>query len=259
MKRLSQCSLFISLLVLAVILMPLAVRGQDATTCAADTVVQPGDTLSVIASRYYGNTGSYTRIVTATNTRANNDASYATITNVNLISVGWKLCVPGPLIVDASSSGRSVVQISPTPTATSTPISAPTPPAISLDSAEMHPLQIEYMQRQAYFGSNFVLEQVLAPGENYNRYVASYQSEGNKIFALLTLPQGAKPESGWPVVVFNHGYIPPEIYRTTERYIAYTNAFSRAGYIVLKPDYLSWARFFPRRGHRRNSLVRLYN
>jgi dipeptidyl aminopeptidase/acylaminoacyl peptidase len=39
------------------------------------------------------------------------------------------------------------------------------------------------------------------------------------------------------VIVFNHGYIPPTEYRTTERYIAYTDAFSRNGYIVFKPDY----------------------
>jgi len=53
----------------------------------------------------------------------------------------------------------------------------------------------------------------------------------------LTVPKGEKPEDGWPVVIFNHGYIPPEEYRTTEKYIAYTDAFSRNGYIVFKPDY----------------------
>ncbi len=39
------------------------------------------------------------------------------------------------------------------------------------------------------------------------------------------------------MIIFNHGYIPPAEYRTTERYIAYTDAFSRNGYIVLKSDY----------------------
>ncbi len=58
-----------------------------------------------------------------------------------------------------------------------------------------------------------------------------------KIYALLTIPSGEKPENGWPVVIFNHGYIPPSEYRTEERYIAYTDAFSRNGYIVFKSDY----------------------
>jgi dipeptidyl aminopeptidase/acylaminoacyl peptidase len=39
------------------------------------------------------------------------------------------------------------------------------------------------------------------------------------------------------VIVFNHGYIPPQQYRTTERYVAYVDAFARSGYIVLRPDY----------------------
>lgn len=82
-----------------------------------------------------------------------------------------------------------------------------------------------------------MIEEELPPGSNYSRYLTSYQSEGLKIYALLTVPIGEKPSSGWPVVVFNHGYIPPSEYRTTERYIAYTDAFSRNGYILFRPDY----------------------
>jgi uncharacterized protein len=99
------------------------------------------------------------------------------------------------------------------------------------------PLSVLYMRSQTYPGSNIVIEQTLVDGSNYHRYIASYKSEGLKIYALLTIPFADKPKNGWPVIVFNHGYIPPEVYRTTERYIAYTDAFSRNGYIVLKPDY----------------------
>ncbi len=100
-----------------------------------------------------------------------------------------------------------------------------------------HPLEISYMREQEYPGSEITIEQTLEPGSNYDRYLTSYQSEGLKIYALLTVPQGEKPEGGWPVIIFNHGYIPPAQYRTTERYIAYTDAFSRNGYILLRPDY----------------------
>jgi dipeptidyl aminopeptidase/acylaminoacyl peptidase len=96
---------------------------------------------------------------------------------------------------------------------------------------------IELMRRQTYPGSELTIEEKLDPGSNYNRYIASYQSEGLKIYALLTVPQGEKPESGWPIVVFNHGYIPPDQYRTTERYVAYVDGFARNGYIVFRPDY----------------------
>ncbi len=102
---------------------------------------------------------------------------------------------------------------------------------------EPNPLSIEYMRSQEYPGSDIVIEQTLQPGSNYNRYIASYKSDGLKIYALLTVPQREKPKTGWPVIIFNHGYIPPEQYRTTEKYIAYTDAFSRNGYIVFKSDY----------------------
>jgi hypothetical protein len=79
-----------------------------------------------------------------------------------------------------------------------------------------NPLTIESMRQRQYPGSQIVIEQTLAPGSNYNQYIASYQSEGLKIYALLTVPMGEKPATGWPVIVFNHGYIPPQVYRTTE-------------------------------------------
>ena len=100
-----------------------------------------------------------------------------------------------------------------------------------------HPLSIESLKQGDYPGSDIQIEQTLSPGSNYKRYIASYKSEGLKIYALLTVPSGAKPNEGWPVIIFNHGYIPPSQYRTTERYIAYTNAFSKNGYIVFRPDY----------------------
>jgi dipeptidyl aminopeptidase/acylaminoacyl peptidase len=96
---------------------------------------------------------------------------------------------------------------------------------------------IDVMRRQIHPGSDIVIEETLGPGSNYDRYVVSYLSEGLKIYALLTVPRGERPSSGWPVIVFNHGYIPPAQYRTTERYGSYVDGFARNGYIVLKPDY----------------------
>ena len=89
----------------------------------------------------------------------------------------------------------------------------------------------------SYPGSDLVTELELDPGGNYSRAIVSYQSEGLKIYALLTVPFGEPPAGGWPVIVFNHGYIPPDQYRTTERYIAYVDWLARSGYMILRPDY----------------------
>src|SRR3989344_1371738 len=116
---------------------------------------------------------------------------------------------------------------------------------------DFDPLAIESLRQGEYPGSEITIEQTLDPGSNYSRYIASYKSEGLKIYALLTIPNPsanstsslqassgqAKPDRGWPVIIFNHGYIPPAEYRTTERYIAYTDGFSRNGYIVFRSDY----------------------
>lgn len=100
-----------------------------------------------------------------------------------------------------------------------------------------NPLSIQAMRNKKYPGSGIKIEQTLSPGSNYNQYIISYNSENLKIYALLTVPIGEKPKTGWPVIIFNHGYIPPEQYKTTERYVSYVDAFARDGFIVLKPDY----------------------
>jgi fermentation-respiration switch protein FrsA (DUF1100 family) len=169
--------------------------------------------------------------------------------------VVWGLLILGMLLMTACGSSQdtpspTAVPTTPTmtrtstptatPTSTPTPTQTPTPthtPTPTPTPTPTHPLMIEVMRQQTYPGSEIVIAETLAPGSNYDRYIASYQSEGLKIYALLTVPQGEKPESGWPIVVFNHGYIPPEQYRTTERYVAYVDGFARNGYIVFRPDY----------------------
>lgn len=133
-----------------------------------------------------------------------------------------------------------------TPTATNTPTATATPTATStatatatptLTPAPTHPMMIEVMRQQSYPGSELTFVETLEDGVNYDRYIVSYESEGNTIFAMLTIPWGSRPDTGWPVIVFNHGYIPPDEYRTTERYVNYVHGFASQGYMVLKSDY----------------------
>jgi len=136
-----------------------------------------------------------------------------------------------PTRVPASLPSATIIAPPTALSATRTP-APPTPTPTPLS-----PLSIEGMRQQDYPGSEIVIEETLAPGSNYDRYIASYRSEGLKIFALLTVPRGERPESGWPVIVFNHGYIRPDRYRTTERYVAYVDGFARNGYVVFRSDY----------------------
>ncbi len=143
-----------------------------------------------------------------------------------LISACAGLQLPGPVIQRAT--GTQTALPSATLTASVTPTATPIP---------LNPLTIEYLREHEFPASDLVIEETLEVGPNYFRYIASYHSEGLKLYGLLTLPFGEKPATGWPVIVFNHGYIEPSVYRSTERYIAYVDGFARSGYIVFRPDY----------------------
>jgi dipeptidyl aminopeptidase/acylaminoacyl peptidase len=134
-----------------------------------------------------------------------------------------------PLEIPSSTSAPALPTSSPTETLTATAIPTSTPVP--------HPLEINAMRAQQFPGSDIVIESVLDPGVNYNRYYVSYLSEGLKIYALMTVPMGERPTTGWPVIIFNHGFIPPDVYRTTERYVAYVDLIARSGYIVFRSDY----------------------
>lgn len=123
----------------------------------------------------------------------------------------------------------------PTQTATASP--TPVPSSTPSPTPTLHPMHILAMRQTPYPGSEITIEEPLERGANYNRYYASYLSEGLKIYGLLTVPDGEMPAGGWPAIVFNHGYIPPDVYRTTERYIAYVDQIARRGYIVFRIDY----------------------
>jgi dipeptidyl aminopeptidase/acylaminoacyl peptidase len=100
-----------------------------------------------------------------------------------------------------------------------------------------HPLSVAALRATSTPGSDLTVVRELPATATYTQSVVTYESEGNTIQALLTVPRGEQPESGWPVVIFNHGYIPPDQYSTTQRYEAYVNGFASKGYVVLKSDY----------------------
>lgn len=104
----------------------------------------------------------------------------------------------------------------------------------------LNPLAIVAMRQRTYPGSEITIEKELPSGTNYKQYLTSYISDGLKIYALLSIPTGIKPKNGWPVILFNHGYIAPETYQTFPtlgQYASYYPVFANAGYIVFKPDY----------------------
>ncbi|MFN8469269.1 MAG: alpha/beta fold hydrolase [Caldilineaceae bacterium] len=232
----TRISLALCAALLLLSLLPGAALAQTGAACARDVTVTAGDTLTGLANTYLDDPLAYNRIIAATNAAAAADDSFATINDEGRIVIGWKLCIPGAAAAarvsaaegggPASSSGTGV-----------TMNAAGTVAPSDVFTFDGEKLTIDYLRKQKYPGSDIVVEQTLDPGVNYDRYVVSYRSEGLKQYALLTVPQGQRPSTGWPAIIFNHGYIPPEVYRTTERYVAYVDGFARNGYVVFRPDY----------------------
>ncbi len=90
----------------------------------------------------------------------------------------------------------AMAQVPPTPT-TLIIIPRETTPTLPATPEGLHPLTLEAMRARSYPGSDLLVESILDPGSNYDRYVASYRSEGYKINGLLTIPRGDRPATGW--------------------------------------------------------------
>jgi len=99
MKILKPLLVITALFLLAVMLQPLVLAapvGQEAVACEQEVIVQGDDWLSKIAEKVYGDVFAYPAIAEATNVKNAEHNSFARIENVDVIEIGWKLCVPSP-------------------------------------------------------------------------------------------------------------------------------------------------------------------
>lgn len=96
-------------------------------------------------------------------------------------------------------------------------------------------LTIPYLRSREYKSNLFELSKYQDKA-TYTSYLTSYNSDGLKVNALLTIPKGQVPEGGHPAIVFVHGYIAPSIYQTTSKYQDYVDYLAKNGFVVFKID-----------------------
>lgn len=143
-----------------------------------------------------------------------------------------------PAIPSPTTAGQptlkppAVSQRSNTPTQTASP--EPTATATPFEIGKE--ITIDYLRNLEISGSDITFEEELPATFYYEQHLVSYISEGNKIYGLLLIPIMSVPEGGFKAIVFNHGYIPPSVYQTTERYTAYVDYLARSGFVVFKID-----------------------
>ncbi len=115
--------------------------------------------------------------------------------------------------------------------------SLPSSSAEASDEVSSSPMYIESLRTRDYPVSEIVIEETLEPGSNYQRFIASYMSDGYKIYGLLTIPDDHRTGEGFPTIVFLHGFIRPETYVTTADYVATQDGLARSGLTTFKPDF----------------------
>lgn len=110
---------FLWLLILLTASVSWAAPLPQTTVCEQEIIVQADDWLSKIAEKVYGDVFAYPAIAETTNAKQTEDDSFALIENVDLIEIGWKLCVPSA----ASAQAILDAQLQ-TPDVTTTPSEA---------------------------------------------------------------------------------------------------------------------------------------
>lgn len=110
-----------------------------------------------------------------------------------------------------------------------------TPTESQVATVPFYEMTIPSLRAREYNSQLGELEELSNNG-SYTSYQTSYESDGLRVNGLLTKPIGEMPKGGWPAIVFIHGYIPPTLYVTAEKYVDYVDYLARNGFVVFKID-----------------------
>jgi|SRR6185369_9718404 len=101
-----------------------------------------------------------------------------------------------------------------------------------------HPDTIPSLAEKEFTGDDLRLVRKLSENEIYTRYQISYTSEGLVISGIMNIPKGAGP---FPILILNHGYIDPAVYKNGQGLGREQDFFARHGYVVFHSDYRNYA------------------
>jgi uncharacterized protein len=116
--------------------------------------------------------------------------------------------------------------------------------ALSIDqqmqTRVVSPLSIDRLRVRKYEAQPAFIKEVELPASDFRSFLISYQSDGLKVYARLSLPAGDIPSRGFPVVVFAHGVSPNSPvtdYLQCSYFDAWINAYTQAGFATVMPAY----------------------
>ncbi len=114
--------------------------------------------------------------------------------------------------------------------ATALPTTSPTP--------QLPPYYIESLRARAYPGGKLQLGELMFRGAGFTKYQMSWPSGGQTMTGTISIPDGDGP---FPVVVVNHGYIPPDRYWIGQDSGIFGDPLASHGFIAVAPNWPGYA------------------
>jgi len=97
-------------------------------------------------------------------------------------------------------------------------------------------MTIPYLRGRNYGDGGVEIIKEYQDHPRYKSYIAYYYSDGFVVQGLLTIPKGEIPEQGFSAIVFVHGYVPADEYKTTQKYLEYVDNLASNDFVVFKID-----------------------
>ncbi len=100
-------------------------------------------------------------------------------------------------------------------------------------------LDLKIAGQARFEGSSITKIRDLGTSDSINTSVVSFKVAADNLieYGLMTQPTTPKPAQGYPVLILCHGYTTPSVYSTYDYYLGDMEQYSKAGFIVIKPDF----------------------
>ncbi len=238
---------------------PAGSAGGSATSIAAALLIAAVLGISSVAAAPLAQqtaTPTQTQTTTRTPTRTRTVAPKLGATSSTATATATQTLTPTPLPTDTPTPSNTITATETltaaldTP-ATATPSSDVPPPtetprsvaaAVAIPkytlSLDVKSLSIDSLRARRYVGGPIKITRVLSSTDAFKRVLIEYSSDGLRITGMMNIPRGNGP---FPVVILDHGYFKPSEYKTGDGTIRAADAFVRAGYLTLAPDYRCYA------------------
>jgi len=96
---------------------------------------------------------------------------------------------------------------------------------------------IEGLRERAYPGGAIELTTTITETDSFTKYLSRYPSDDLTITGMMNVPEGEGP---FPVVILNHGYIPPSRFWSGADTWRAADHLAALGYLTISPDFRGW-------------------